>query len=138
MKNTILLLFAVLFMAVGCSTKQTDQSKKQYWKASIETVEGEYEGKFPCTDCESELVKLKLNMDLSAFKTVSYVNSDKAAISKLGEWSLDEANQVVTITFNKSQSEFYKATSNQLVLMDSATKQKEQKTIPQYTLTKER
>lgn len=137
MKTKITFLFAVLFMMASCSTKQADNSKKQYWKASTETVEGEYEGKFPCVDCESELVKLKLNMDLSAFKTVSYVNSDKAAISKFGEWSLDEDNQVVTITFNKSQSEFYKATVNQLTLMDSATKQKEQKSANQYTLTKE-
>lgn len=138
MKNSFIFFTLLMFFVfTACeSNQQKANTKKQYWKASTETVEGEYEGKFPCADCESEFIKLKLNMDLSAFKTVSYVNSNKAAISKFGEWSLDEDNQVVTITFNKSQSEFYKATANQLVLMDSATKQKESKSASKFTLKK--
>lgn len=134
MKRNLYILMFIAFAFVAC---KKNKKEKQYWKASIETIEGEYEGKIPCSDCDGQFVRLKLNMDLSALKTVSFINSEKGAEAKLGKWSLNEQTHLISITFGSGKNlEYYTAEANKLIFVNSQSQPIQTNESETLTLTK--
>ena len=136
--NYLFLLFATLFVFASCESNQQKQAEEQTvrtWQPVSSDIEGTYEGEFPCTDCEAMNIRLKLDMDQSAIKTVSKVGAESVATTKLGEWNI--SNEVVSVTFSsEGETEYYKPSQNQLVMMDSETVSKTGKAAKNHTLSK--
>lgn len=139
-------LFSIVFLAISlsfisCKSEnrgEAENSASSIWTATPENIEGTYTGEFPCSNCQSENVSLKLDMDQSVMKTVSKVgNSETVATTKLGSWSINQSSDVLSLDFDSgSQKEFYKITQDQLVLMDSETATKPNKEAKKFTLTR--
>ncbi len=93
--STLILILIIAGSMSSCKKEQKVDSTPQMPLTT--DVEGVYQGKLPCEDCEAQLVTLQLNMDNTMLATAAKIGKEGTAVAKYGTWNLNGRNVTTTI-----------------------------------------